>query len=94
MRLIQTQVRSNAESEDIKNLTTNLSVVCKDHNNVVMQDLIDDSHRFIYAKALAECFRDDDDPLIEESRAEAHLTILPFKIAKPLTFLWLKVQMT
>ena len=73
VKLIQTQVRSNAESEDIENLTTDLSVVCKDHNNVVIQDLIGDSHRFIYSKALAECFRDDDDPLIEElfSRAEA-----------------------
>ena len=48
-------------------------MACKDHNNVVIQDLIGDSHRFIYAKALAECFRDDDYPLIEElfSRAEA-----------------------
>ena len=48
-------------------------MACKDHNNVVIQDLIDESHKFIYAKALAECFRDDDDPQIEElfSRAEA-----------------------
>ena len=33
VKLIQTQVRTNAESEDIENLTTDLSVVCKDNNN-------------------------------------------------------------
>ena len=73
MKLIQTQLRSNTESEDIENLTTYLSVAFKDHNNVVIQDLIGESHRFIYAKALAECFRDDGDPEIEKlfSRAEA-----------------------
>ena len=71
--LIQTQVRSNVEAEDTENLTTDLSVVCKDHNNMVIQDVIGDSHRYIYVKALAECFRDDYDPQIEElfSRAEA-----------------------
>ena len=42
VKLIQTQVRSNAESGDIENLTTDLSVVCKDHNNMVIQDLIGD----------------------------------------------------
>ena len=65
VKLIQTQVRSNAESEDIENLTPDLSMVCKDNNNVVTQDL--------FGEALAECFRDDKDPLIEElfSRAEA-----------------------
>ena len=70
VKLIKTQVRSNA---DIENLTTDLSVVCKDNNNVVIQDFIDKSHRFIYVEALAECFRDDDDPQIEKlfSRAEA-----------------------
>ena len=48
-------------------------MVCKDHNNVVIQDLIDESDRFIYVKALAECFRDDDGPQTEElfSRAGA-----------------------
>ena len=66
VKIVQTQVRSNAESEDIENLTTDLSVVCKENNNVVIQDLISESHRFIYAKALAECFIDDGDPEIEE----------------------------
>ena len=49
VKLIQTQIRSHAESEDIENLTTDLFVVCKDQNNVVIQDLTDESHRFIYA---------------------------------------------
>ena len=47
VKLIQTQVRSNAESEDIENLTTDLSVVCKGYNNVATQYLIGESHRFI-----------------------------------------------
>ena len=56
-------------------------MVCKDHNNVVIQDLIGESHRFIYAKALAECFRNDGDPQIEElfSRAEAPFNHLTFQ---------------
>ena len=81
VKLTQTQVRSNAESEDIENLTIDLFVVCKDHNNVIIQDLIGDAHRFIYAKALAECFREDDNPLIEElfSRAGALFNHLTFQ---------------
>ena len=52
VKLIQTQVRSNAESEDVENLTTDLSVVCKDHNNVVIQDLIGDSLSFFLCKSI------------------------------------------
>ena len=50
-------------------------MVCKDRNNVVIQGLTGKSHRFICAYTLAECFREDDDPQIEElfSRAEAPL---------------------
>lgn len=62
---IKTQIRNTGSEDATEHLYQELCQVLKDHNNPVIQSLVDTSNHFCFARSLAECFPTENDPQIQ-----------------------------
>ena len=59
---IKTLVREAENSDEREPLFQELCQVLKDHNNPIMQRLVDNSNQFCFFRSLAELFPSENDP--------------------------------